>query len=301
LQPGVIMASPLGRALQTAVIAYGPLAKASEAHEMILAPNAKEKQNFGGLDTVCTKMGEEILLSTQEELRSLYADQTKDAYVADLFKQLRFDLEEVQERWWSDGQAESTKQLEARLDEFMYQLLFMPKASVVVFGHSLFFQQLVRKFLSEDMRTSEFGQQLCKQKLSNCGVLRLDMDPSRMLDGPFLKAQLVLGTELVASESFSMNCCAASSDRQDELRPDDVMSHQALGLPSSPLPNESRDEEPIVPQALSPSAVNEPASVLAAEQNEDDKVVEVIKKPAVSTEPAKPAMSAKATNKCCPF
>ncbi|CAE7500615.1 EXD3, partial [Symbiodinium pilosum] len=154
LQPGMVMASPLGRALQTAVIAYGPLQDKAESvrqTELVLAPNCKEKQNFGGLDTVCTKMGEEILATSLDELKSLYSDLEKDKFIVNSFQQMRFDLEEVLDRWWPDGQAESTAQLKARLQEFMFQLLFSSQESVVVFGHSLFFQQLMREFLSDDV------------------------------------------------------------------------------------------------------------------------------------------------------
>eukprot|EP00439_Symbiodinium_sp_Y106_P071310 s508_g12.t2 len=154
LQPGLILASPLGRALQTAIIAYGPLLEKAKLgrNELVLAPNCKEKQNFGGLDTVCTKLGEEILQSSQEELRVLYSRLEKDKFIVDAFRQLRFDVEEVQERWWPEGQAESTGQLKARMREFMYQLLFSSQESLVIFGHSLFFQQLMREFLSDDVR-----------------------------------------------------------------------------------------------------------------------------------------------------
>ncbi|CAE7441215.1 EXD3 [Symbiodinium natans] len=177
LKPGLILASPLGRALQTAVITYGPLLDKADAHEneMVLVPNCKEKQNFGGLDTVCTKLGEEILQSSQEELKSLYSDLEKDTFIINSFRQLRFDLEEVQERWWPEGQAESTAQMKARMQEFMYQLLFSSQECLVVFGHSLFFQQLMREFMSEDVRRSETGQLLSKSKLPNCGVVRLDL------------------------------------------------------------------------------------------------------------------------------
>merc|ERR1712154_416052 len=55
-------ASPLTRAIQTAVIALGPtLERGDERGELMLMGSAREKQNFGGLDSMSTKIGAEIL------------------------------------------------------------------------------------------------------------------------------------------------------------------------------------------------------------------------------------------------
>ncbi|CAK9051827.1 unnamed protein product, partial [Durusdinium trenchii] len=153
-------------------------------------------RTWGGLDTHCTKVGEEILQGCQEEHRTELSFVTSEKFMVSTFEQMQFDLEEVKDTWWPPGQSESTKQLQARLEEFMYQLLFASQQSIVVFGHSLFFQQLMRRFFSDSYRPNELAQRLSTGKLPNCGVVRLDLDPSKMLDGPFVKAELVLGTTL---------------------------------------------------------------------------------------------------------
>jgi len=304
LQPGLILASPLGRALQTAIIAYGPLLEKAKLgrNELVLAPNCKEKQNFGGLDTVCTKLGEEILQSSQEELRVLYSRLEKDKFIVDAFRQLRFDVEEVQERWWPEGQAESTGQLKARMREFMYQLLFSSQESLVIFGHSLFFQQLMREFLSDDVRKSVVGQQLSKSKLPNCGVVRLQVDPSRMLSGPFVEAELVLGTEMVTADSFSLNCCAESADLQDELRIDAVSLNANGTLETIPeegpeevgqSPGRSPETEPVAAAALDTQGVQEPVTKPSGPNQASQAPAKPAEPPGTSTK--KPA------KKCCPF
>jgi len=304
LQPGLILASPLGRALQTAIIAYGPLLEKAKLgrNELVLAPNCKEKQNFGGLDTVCTKLGEEILQSSQEELRVLYSRLEKDKFIVDAFRQLRFDVEEVQERWWPEGQAESTGQLKARMREFMYQLLFSSQESLVIFGHSLFFQQLMREFMSDDVRKSVVGQQLSKSKLPNCGVVRLQVDPSRMLSGPFVEAELVLGTEMVTADSFSLNCCAESADLQDELRIDAVSLNANGTLETIPeegpeevgqSPGRSPETEPVAAAALDTQGVQEPVTKPSGPNQASQAPAKPAEPPGTSTK--KPA------KKCCPF
>jgi len=214
LQPGVVYTSPLARAIQTAVIAIGPvLAKAKQParRELVLLASAKEKQNFGGLDTHCTKMGRDILDTALEELRSYPGDAQKERPAVDAFFQLSYDLEEVQDVWWPEGQSETSKQLEVRLREFMMQLIYSAHDSIVVFGHSLFFQQIFRKYLSSKLRKGDdIAQDLGQKKLPNCGVVRLELDPLISLeDGPFVEAQLVLGTEFEPDSHGLMSCCSA--------------------------------------------------------------------------------------------
>lgn len=305
LRPDIIMASPLGRALQTAVIAYGPiLAKTSEQHqhELILAPNAKEKQNLGGLDTHCTKIGQEILQGCQEELQNLYAGSGKEKIIDAVFEHFQYDLEEVNARWWPEGQSESTKQLHGRLEEFMYQLLFASHESIVVFGHSLFFQQLMRKYFNESYKQNELAQKLSFGKLPNCGVVRLELDPSKMLDGPFLKAELVLGTELSGEGgNCSLTCCASGHDTANELRADEILAMPVestiANLPGDPA-SEAAEAEKLEEKAEAPPPPASPTSPpveptkLEPHQSEPAKL---------DTVEGKADKKGKQIKKCCPL
>lgn len=247
LRPGVVFTSPLARAIQTAVIAIGPvLAKAEqpERRELVLLANAKEKQNFGGLDTHCTKIGRDILDTALEELRSYPGEAQEERPAVDAFFELGYDLEEVQDAWWPEGQSETSKQLEVRLQEFMLQLMYSAHDSIVVFGHSLFFQQIFRKYLSSELRRGDdIAQDLKHKKLPNCGVVRLELDPLVSLeDGPFVEAQLVLGTEFEPDGNSLMSCCSApgpSETKRNEfveaskaLSP--VAEPESLSLPALP-------------------------------------------------------------------
>lgn len=127
LRPDVVMASPLGRALQTAVIGYGALAAKVGRSEMVLAPNCKAPSSlfdrtlrrrsriwvawtrtaprWARLGDVGPKdRVEEILDSCSEELQGLYSNKKdRDSTsshelqeaIASTFQQLQFDLLEA--------------------------------------------------------------------------------------------------------------------------------------------------------------------------------------------------------------
>lgn len=113
---------------------------------------------------------------------------------------MRCDTSEVQDRWWCEKHSESETQLQARLHEFMSQLLYSPHANIIVVGHSHFFRAVFREFLSAEFRAQkpELARDFSSMKLMNCGVARLDLDPRRGLTGgPILSAESVLGSELI--------------------------------------------------------------------------------------------------------
>ncbi|CAE8614200.1 unnamed protein product [Polarella glacialis] len=222
LKPDVVFTSPLCRALETAVIGLLPVlgGVGERQRELVFMANAKEKQNFGGLDTHCTKQGREIVENGLEELRALYADQENKEMV-NSYGTLFFDTEEVQDKWWPEGQSESSQQLLVRMQEFMNQLLYSPHTNIVVVGHSLFIRSILRKFLSDDFRREQpqLAFSLGHDKLSNCGVVRAELDPSRSLEeSPLVKAELVLGSELMSEGSGMLSCCSAASANDIQLK-----------------------------------------------------------------------------------
>mmetsp|Transcript_19118 Transcript_19118/g.49016 ORF Transcript_19118/g.49016 Transcript_19118/m.49016 type:complete len:497 (+) Transcript_19118:169-1659(+) len=204
-RPDVVFVSPLIRAVQTAVIALGPLmTQPGGQKEFLLMANAREKQNFGGLDTKSTKLGVEILRRTQDRLRQAYANQ--GSRTLDVFSDLRYDVQEVEDRWWCEGKSESKAQLNERLQEFMTQLLFSPHQTIVVVGHSHFFRAVCSGYLSDEFweREPELAGQLAKRKLNNCGVARLELDPLRGLDGgPIVDFRVVLDSYLIEEKKWT--------------------------------------------------------------------------------------------------
>lgn len=198
LRPDVVYVSPLTRAIQTAVIGLKKVLAEPGLGELVLMANAREKQNFGGFDSKPMKIGSDVVRRTLDELVLLYKNEDSIKGVVQAFKKLKFDAQEVQDVWWNDVSAESDGQVKARMEEFMAQLKYSPHRTIVVVGHSHFFRAIFKQFLSDDFKSKQesFARQLSTMKLSNCGVARLDLDPSITTGGPITDVELVLGTKL---------------------------------------------------------------------------------------------------------
>eukprot|EP00929_Paragymnodinium_shiwhaense_P090817 TRINITY_DN50915_c0_g1_i1.p1 TRINITY_DN50915_c0_g1~~TRINITY_DN50915_c0_g1_i1.p1 ORF type:complete len:471 (+),score=82.50 TRINITY_DN50915_c0_g1_i1:113-1525(+) len=201
-----IYVSPLTRAIQTAAIAFQKVFAAADAPtDLVLMANAREKKNFGGKDSSSSSMGADILQRAIDELRRLYG--AKDHDVVTSLRKVRFDTLEVEKEWWHRGRRETAEQLEHRLDEFMFQLLYSPHETIVVVGHSHFFRAVFARYLSRCFHEErpDMAKELTKKKLQNCGVARLTLDPSAVDDGPIVEADLVLDTKFVAGHGFLKN------------------------------------------------------------------------------------------------
>jgi len=147
-----------------------------------------------------------------ESFKKSCQEELGDKRVLKHFSKMTFDTQEVQDTWWCQDAAESAAALNDRAQEFMSQLLYAPHRSIIVVGHSHFFRAVFKKFLSDDFRKHNpaLAQQIASMKLPNCGVARAELDPSKGLNGPITRVELVLQTELVA-ESSSMACCSSHS------------------------------------------------------------------------------------------
>merc|ERR1712008_388139 len=113
--------------------------------------------------------------------------------------------------WWEEAASENKDQLQVRMDKFMSQLLYSPHQSVVVVGHSHFFRAVFRRYLSAEFKdeNNKLATEITIQKLMNCGVACLELDPTRGVEGePIMNVQLVLETTL-SSDGGLLACCSA--------------------------------------------------------------------------------------------
>lgn len=241
LRPDAVFVSPLTRAFETAVIALGPLLTGADGiGEMVLMANARERQTLGGMDCRSTRVGAEIIQKCLDELRLLYRGE--DQTITDTFTKLRFDTFEVQDKWWCEASSESPAQLQARLQEFMLQLIYSPHRTVVVVGHSLFFRSVFRQYLSSEFRTKrpQLAHCISNLKMMNCGVTRLELEPANGLDGPIVNAELILGTRLEGEPKGFMACC--SEDEHDRIhawdQQEDALINQAMACEDEFMPDE---------------------------------------------------------------
>lgn len=220
--------SPLTRAIQTAMIAFGQhWADLRPPGEVMLMGSAREKQNFGGLDSMSDKKGREILNHTFHELREMFEDMPDEqAKIDAAFRKLKWDVQDAEEEWWCPRNSDTSEELDLRLKDLMSQLLYTPHATSVVVGHSHFFRAVYKGFLSKEFKEKnpDFARKLQKEKMDNCGVIRIELDPRRdLLDGPITNAELVLNSRMIADGGGMMACCTAPSvDNDAELQPQPV-------------------------------------------------------------------------------
>lgn len=230
--------SPLTRAIQTAVVTLGPTMLEAEEHgEFILMGTAREKQNLGGFDSMSTKTGVDILRHAHKEMAVIYEGRpNRVTQMSRVFNGLHFDVQEVQEEWWCISQSDSKEELEGRLNDFMSQLLYTPHRTVVVVGHSHFFRAVLQNFLSKDLPPDVY-QNFTKNKIDNCGVLRLELDPSRDLEQhPIVSVDLVLGSKMLKEGGGMLKaCCTAEAPGIGEI---DVTSDDAFDI-RRPDPDDS--------------------------------------------------------------
>jgi len=204
LQPDAIYSSPLIRAVQTAVISLrSVLSAGGRQTPIVLMPNAREKQNMGGFDTHSRKKGHDIARHVLTELRVLYQDLEEDV-IQEAFSHLKLNTMEVGHDWWCEKAKESEEELAIRQQEFMSQLLYSPYRTIVVVGHSLFFQNIFKTFSGEIFheRRGPFAERLGKAKLNNCGVARVELDPRASLERPIVDVRLMRGTYLEGGQGM---------------------------------------------------------------------------------------------------
>lgn len=221
LNPDVIYVSPLTRAVQTAVVGFRKVLSEPTTGELVLMANAREKQNFGGFDSQPMAIGSGVIKRTLDELVLLYQDQNRVKGMVNAFRKLKFDTQEVEGRWWNPVAAESDAEVKTRLHDFMAQLKHSSHRNIVVVGHSHFFRAVFKEFLADSFKEKQqdFAHQLSTLKLCNCGVARLDLDPSITSGGPITNAELLLGTTLTGAGGLC-NCSGPPPSLQEhELKP----------------------------------------------------------------------------------
>jgi len=251
LQPDVVYVSPLTRAVQTAIISLGQLlVKPDGLGELVLMPNAREKLNYGGFDSWSTKTGLDILQHAVDEIKTLYKGQDSRDDVLETFAKLRVDIEEVQDRWWCEGVAESPAQLQVRIDQFMTQLMYSPHNTAVVVGHSHFFRAVFKKYLSNKFKAERTTLAKCLSdgKLSNCGVCRVEVEVGPDGLPVITSAELVLNTTTIPDGDYGVNgCCtntgvACRSDIDNEMFEDVKEEEMSFGdEPLDQVPKSSAD------------------------------------------------------------
>lgn len=194
LSTEVVMASPLTRAVETALVGVGPILKRTGV--LRLCRNAREKRNTGGRDTTGTARGEQEI--AERARKALIQAGGTEAEVSE-YCSVRIDATESHNKWWNDS-SESMAKVQDRIHQFLQQLRYMKEERVAVIGHSLFFRALLKNHMHESASVIGPGtpslKELTSKKLMNCGVAAITLDFTRHVQNPITAVELLLDTKL---------------------------------------------------------------------------------------------------------
>lgn len=180
---GAFWASPLTRALQTAIVALAPVLR-SPGRVLELKLNVREKKNFGGLDSIGRVCGPACYARALSELRGLdVGDGGPSAVDMVELSKLHVDPAEAEEEWWIEGPSgEDATSLQQRLDELLHQIEHADADKIVIVSHSHYFRAFLRRFLHPSFihRNAQLARTLQTKSVPNCSV-RGSLEPDSTL------------------------------------------------------------------------------------------------------------------------
>jgi len=175
-QAEAFWASPLTRALQTAIVGLAPILS-QPGKKLEVKPNAREKKNFGGLDSIGRVTGQACYQRALQELKALDQDGGPTPAELSEVQNLSVDPTEVEDEWWNEG-AEDDFSLTSRLDELLHQAEHSAAETIVLVGHSHFFREVFRRFLHPTFHLTDphLARTLQSKSIPNCTVLACEFD-----------------------------------------------------------------------------------------------------------------------------
>jgi broad specificity phosphatase PhoE len=224
----VIIASPLTRAIETAVVTmqHHPLVSRLPIR---LRSEIREIKNAGGLDTIGQFQGDAILPHLKKELADLYKEATEteghsmleleqacleqkqsdgegDSATRALARvnSIRVDTNNTNDEWWNCIKEDESDARE-RIAEFLVEMKLSPCENIIAVGHSHFIRHLCRHFLAPQCHEAypQESTLLGKHTISNCGVLAVKADFSLPVDKCITDLYLMFGSELPATHQLN--------------------------------------------------------------------------------------------------
>lgn len=148
--------SPLTRAVQTScfMLQNHPRAMNGTMRQVCLQ-SIREIKGVGGLDTVGIAQGDGVLERAKKKLAEIVNEEAASRLGAGLM----FDPNDAVGQWWTtETDSDSSKDVEARMYDFLETLRFDEDDAVIVVGHSLFLQQLVAKLVPPESESEGQGR-----------------------------------------------------------------------------------------------------------------------------------------------
>ena len=164
----VVWASPLTRAVQTALVGLAPLLSRDGGPQLLLKPIIRERKNLFGKDTLGVARGVGCGERALGELRKLgMSDSDADAVQGVL---ARSDASEASARWWTRTR-DRNADVERRADALLAAIEATPHETIVVVGHSLLLRVVFRRCQMSSLPDGDGAPaSLRVEKLPNCGA-----------------------------------------------------------------------------------------------------------------------------------
>lgn len=167
-----VWASPLTRALQTALVGFCGL---PALRNLSLHPSCREVKNVGGFDSVGLETGSRDILKRCEKKLTEAVLKLEDAptdTASNLCGGLACDARDAAAEWWLPAERrEGDTAVDRRCAEFLREVQYEGAAPLVV-SHSHFIRGLFKRFRDPtDLSTKPFSV----KKVANCGVVAVDV------------------------------------------------------------------------------------------------------------------------------
>jgi len=192
-----VYASPLTRAVQTALLALHDHPSVAKWGMKLLQSAREVKANLGGLDSVGKYTGARIHEKAVEMIKGSTVVRAGE-YDAAPLERVGMDSRDVTNDWWtSERDMDSEADLEERMRDFMASVMLGPARTVIVVGHSLFLVALCRRFLGTGYLEHEAvlsKSDLREKKMSNAGCMCLDLKYSDY-EVEITRANFMFGSE----------------------------------------------------------------------------------------------------------
>jgi len=175
----VIYCSPLTRAVETALLGlHGHPTMAGRG--LTLLSTAREKKGLFGRDS----QGSVVGMAIGERVHAQLVTTLGEEYTRQVM--VNIDPHDCGSVWWVC--ADTPGALDERFDEFLSTLRDCAESTIIVVGHSLFFQEMVKRHASPQL--AHMGD----KKLANASCLGMVVDFSQPAAPAIVQAQLMFGT-----------------------------------------------------------------------------------------------------------
>lgn len=191
----------------------------STKKRLVLLPTAREKRNIGSRDTTSTSRGDAVVRRALQKLPGAPDNLVSGSSVfrADVWKSIvsmtRFiDAADTTDEWWSESQEEAAE-VTQRMRDLMQVLQYDDHENIIVVGHSHFFRELFKKYLSKDFETKQpqVASDLKFDVLSNCSVIQTSIAWDRQGSALIKDVRLLFGSRF-AGKNESLQSVKRTKD-----------------------------------------------------------------------------------------